>query len=141
MVATRIKNAFGAAGLKARFAAAGLLNTAFGLSVFPALLLVFGRFGLQYEAALLISQLLCISFAYVTMRGAFRARGYHLGQVSRFSAFYVLGAGFNFLALPFCVEILGLRAIPAQFGLSLVTIAASYLWHSRITFQPGSPKP
>lgn len=140
MVVATLKATLGKRALPLRFAAAGAVNTVVGLSVYPLLLWTFGPWGLHYKVALVISQVICICLAFLTMRRAFRSRGDNLRAFFKFSGFYLLCAAFNFAALGFLVEDMHARPIPAQLALSALIMATSYFWHSRITFKPTSPR-
>ena len=129
-----------------RFALAGALNTAFGLTFYPMLLWLFPLLRIHYLLALGISQAVCLCFAYGTYKfGVFRTRGNVAREFSAFSSFYLLNFAANWLALPLLVEFGRVSPIVAQFGFSLIVMVGSYFWHSRVTFratrQPDDPMP
>jgi putative flippase GtrA len=121
--------------LKFRFAAAGFINTAVGLAIYPIILWTFSHAGLNYMGALFISQALSIVSAYIVTKFiAFRTRGQYFPEFGKFAIFYLLLFVVNLFALPFLVEVVRIPPIPAQLGFSLTVMLGSYFWHSRITF-------
>jgi putative flippase GtrA len=126
--------------IKARFIAAGALNTAFGLAIFPILIWTLGPRGLHYMVALVISQAASVMFAYATQKAlVFRTKGNYIREFGKFVLFYLSYFLVNIAALPLLVEIAHIRPIIAQFFFSLAIIVTSYFWHSRITFKPQGP--
>jgi putative flippase GtrA len=122
---------------KARFVAAGAVNTVVGLAIFPVLMWTLGPRGLHYMAALVISSVVSVMFAYLTQKVlVFRTKGKYISEIGKFVLFYLSYFVVNLGALPFLVEIVHIRPIIAQFFLSLGVIVTSYFWHSRITFKP-----
>jgi putative flippase GtrA len=125
---------------KARFLAAGALNTALGLAMFPTLMWTLGPRGFHYMVVLVISQVICVTFAYSTQKVlVFRTKGNYISEFGRFILFYVQLYLVNLAVLPFLVEIVHIRPIIAQFCFSVPVIVTSYFWHSRITFKPQAP--
>lgn len=119
-----------------RYLLAGAANTAFGLSFFPALLWLSPWFTRHYMAALLLSQVVCVVFAFSTYKiGVFRTRANILREFAYFSSYSYAVFGANLIALPLLVQGLGLHPIPAQFGFSLLTVFISYFWHKGVTFR------
>lgn len=123
---------------KVRFLGAGLLNTVFGLGIYPLLMWVSAPLGHHYLVALVISYGLSVSFAYATnKRLVFKTEGNHLREFLRFlvpHAFYLM---INLLVLPVLVEAAHLKPIVAQLSFSVFIVVTSYLWHSRVTFSPS----
>lgn len=119
-----------------RYLLAGAANTAFGLSFFPALLWIWPWFTRHYMAALVLSQLVCVIFAFSTYKiGVFRTRANILREFAYFSSYSYAVFGANLIALPLMVQGLGLHPIPAQFCFSLLTLFSSYFWHQAVTFR------
>lgn len=119
-----------------RYLLAGAANTAFGLSFFPALLWIWPWFTRHYMAALVLSQLVCVIFAFSTYKiGVFRTRANILREFAYFSSYSYAVFGANLIALPLMVQGLGLHPIPAQFCFSLLTLVSSYFWHQAVTFR------
>jgi len=122
---------------KVRFLAAGVLNTGFGLAIFPILMWTIGRRGIHYLVVLVISQILSVTIAFITNKYlVFRTRGNHLAEYGRFSLFYASYFLVNLAVLPLLVEVVHVNPIIAQISFSLAVMVTSYFWHSRITFRP-----
>ena len=122
-----------------RYLLAGAANTAFGLAFFPALLWLSPWFARNYMAALVLSQVVCVVFAFSTYKiGVFRTRTNILREFAYFSSFYYAVFGANLIALPLLVQGLGVHPVPAQFGFGLVTLFGSYFWHRAVTFRSNT---
>jgi putative flippase GtrA len=129
-------------GEKVRFLLAGGLNTVVGLAAYPVLYFGLRAFGLGYLAILVISQVFCICFAYLTNKlFVFRTQGNYVRESLKFVAFHSIYFAANVVVLSFMVERLALPPVWAQTGFAFLVIFSSYLWHSRITFsgRPGRP--
>jgi putative flippase GtrA len=119
-----------------RFLVAGAANTAFGLAIYPALLWAAPPFRHHYMLALLIAQALGLGFAFTSYKlGVFRTRGNVAREFGAFSTFYLANYALNWAALPALVELGRVPPLIAQLGFSLVLIAGSWFWHSRVTFR------
>jgi putative flippase GtrA len=119
-----------------RFVLVGALNTALGLTLFPSLLWIFPYLHENYMIGLIISQIICVIFAFSMYKfTVFKTHSNIFREFLYFSSFYYSIFGINLFALPILVRGVGLSPIPAQFGFSLFTIVGSYFWHSRITFR------
>ncbi len=121
--------------VKVRFFLAGGLNTLVGLGVFPFLYLMLADNHLHYMVILCISQVICISFAYLTNKLlVFRTKGNYLVEFSKFVTFHLSYFVANLLALPLMVASFDVNPVMAQSIFAAAFIASSYFWHSRITF-------
>lgn len=119
-----------------RFLVAAGLNTAFGLAIYPALLWTFRPLQKHYLIGLLIAQAVSLCFAYANYKiGVFRTRGRYAREVTAFLSFYLVNYAANWIALPALVELGHLPPIVAQILFTLVLVAGSYFWHSRVTFR------
>ncbi|NWK98184.1 GtrA family protein [Sphingobium lactosutens] len=119
-----------------RFLVAGGVNTAFGLAFYPLLLWAMPLFHSHYMVALLVAQAVCLCFAFATYKlGVFRTQGHVLREFAAFAGYYLFNYALNWAALPLLVEAGGLSPVLAQFGFSLLLIAGSWFWHSRVTFK------
>lgn len=119
-----------------RFLLAGAFNTAFGLGFFPLLVWSVDFFHRHYLLALGISQVVCLCFAFATYKlGVFRTRGQIAREFGAFSSFYLFNYAANWAALPALVEWGGVHPVIAQTGFTLLLIAGSWFWHSRVTFR------
>jgi putative flippase GtrA len=119
-----------------RFLVAGAANTAFGLTIYPLLLWSVPAFATHYLAALGIAQAISLCFAFATYKlGVFRTRGNLAREFGAFSSFYLFNYAANWAALPLLVELAHIPPVIAQLGFSILLIATSWLWHSRVTFR------
>lgn len=132
-----------ASGRVFRFIVAGVINTAFGLAIYPALLWLFPVFHDHYMVALAIAQFTGILFAFFNYkRSVFKTdtTSNVASEFGKFSSFYLINYAANWVALPLLVELAGISPIVAQTGFSLIIMICSYFWHSRITFKvPDKP--
>lgn len=125
--------------VKVRFLMAGALNTAIGLAVYPALYFLAAPLKLHYLVILAISQVLCVTFAFLTSKFlVFRTSGNYLRESGKFLTFHLSYFLVNLAALPALVELVGMNPVWAQTLFAVLVIVTSYFWHSRITF--SSPK-
>jgi len=126
-------------GRPLRYLVAAGFNTAFGLSIFPLLLWSSAYLHEHYLVGLAIAQALSLCFAFATYKfGVFQTRGQYAREFSAFASFYLINYAANWAALPALVEWAGWNPIVAQLFFSLLVIAGSYVWHSRITFKQAS---
>ena len=121
-----------------RFLIAAGINTAFGLSIYPILLLSFAILNRHYLWALGIAQALSLLFAFAVYKiGVFRTQAGIVGEFGKFASFYLINYAANWIALPLLVEAAGIPPIFAQIAFSLILMLGSWFWHSRITFKSG----
>ena len=120
---------------KVRFLLAGALNTALGLAVYPALYFLAAPLKFHYLTILVISQAVCVTFAFLTNKFlVFRTSGNYLRESGKFIMFHLVYFLVNLAALPFLVELAGMHPVLAQTLFAVLVIVTSYFWHSRITF-------
>ena len=120
---------------KIRFLIAGAFNTTIGLALFPAIYFLAAPTKLHYLVILTISQVLCISFAFLTSKFlVFRTSGNYLRETGKFLTFHLTYFLVNLAALPALVEFVGMNPVLAQTLFAVLVIVTSYFWHSRITF-------
>jgi len=125
-------------GRPLRFLVAGAANTAFGLAIYPLLLWSVPAFATHYMIALGVAQVVSLCFAFATYKlGVFRTRGNIAREFGAFSGFYLFNYAANWAALPLLVELGGIPPVIAQLGFTIVLIATSWFWHSRVTFRGG----
>jgi len=123
-------------GRPVRFLVAGVLNTGFGLAIYPLLMWTSQYLAEHYMVALIIAQATSLLFAFTTYKlGVFRAGGRTARQFGLFSSFYLFNYAANWVALPLLVEVAHIPPIIAQLGFALVLMIGSYFWHSRVTFR------
>ncbi|WP_341915024.1 GtrA family protein [Polaromonas sp. YR568] len=120
---------------KIRFLLAGAFNTVIGLSVYPALFFLAAPLKLHYLVILTISQIVCITFAFLTNKFlVFRTSGNYLRESGKFLMFHLSYFLVNLAALPALVELAGMTPVWGQTLFAVLIIVTSYFWHSRITF-------
>lgn len=130
----------GRSGQPLRFLIVGGINTVVGLAAYPLLLSFVPWFRVHYFLGLLLVQVLCLIFAFLTHKyGTFRARGNVLHEFWKFSTFYLANYAANWLALPALVEWGGIDPILAQTGFAIIVVIGSYFWHSRVSFKTTEP--
>lgn len=121
---------------KLRFLIAGGLNTLVGLSLYPILYFALKPFGVGYIQVLLLAQIICITFSFVSNKYfVFKTKGNIKKEYVKFFIFYGFYLLLNLASLPFLVEMLGMAPIIAQTLFSIAIIVSSYFWHNFITFR------
>jgi putative flippase GtrA len=119
---------------KIRYLLVGGYNTLFGYGLFVGLVLAFGDW-LHYLAILVISHIIAVTNAYYAYRlFVFRDGATGLKSYLRFHSVYIASLGFNFIALPFLVEVVRLSPIVAQGIVIAFTVVMSYILHRRFSF-------
>jgi len=120
---------------KVRFLMAGALNTIIGLAVYPSLYYIAAPLEIHYLKILVVSQVLCVTFAFLTNKFlVFRTSGNYLRESRKFLTFHFTYFLANIAALPALVEFAGMKPVWAQTLFAVLVIVSSYFWHSRITF-------
>jgi len=120
---------------KVRFLLTGALNTAIGLAIYPALYFLTAPLKLHYLTILIISQLVCVTFAFLTNKFlVFRTSGNYFQESWKFLTFHLSYFLVNLAALPALVELADMNPVWAQMLFAVMVIVTSYFWHSRITF-------
>jgi putative flippase GtrA len=118
-----------------RFAAVGLINTAFGYGLFAGLELSSGD-TVPYLYLLLITHVVSVLEAYVLQRRfVFRVEGRWLTDLVRFWSVYLVALGINVVTLPFLVEIMGIPVLLAQALVLLGIAAATFIAHRNFSFR------
>ncbi len=122
---------------KMRFLVAGGVNTIVGLSVYPLLYLLLKPMGLGYLSILFISQMICITFSFISNKYfVFKTSGNLHAEYVKFFVFHVFHFLLNLICLPVLVEFFEMNPIIAQTLFSVLIIVTSYFWHNFITFKP-----
>jgi putative flippase GtrA len=120
---------------KVRFVIAGAFNTALGLVAYPTLYFVLAPMALHYLTIMVISQALCINFAFMTNKYlVFRTVGNHLSEYGKFITFHLGYFLLNLVVLPVLVEFALMNPVWAQMLFTVLVIVSGYFWQSRITF-------
>jgi putative flippase GtrA len=118
-----------------RYLIAGAWNTVFGYGVYAGLLYLF-RPWVHYMVIALVGNVLAITMAYVTHKlFVFRTTGNVLREYVRFYGVYGVTAVLGLVALPFCVEVLGMSPYVAPLLILGGTVLMSYLAHSHFSFR------
>ncbi len=121
---------------KVRFLVTGVLNSLFGLIMFPFFFYLLEEYKLHYLIILTISQFVCIIFAYLTNKFlVFKTKGNYIAEFFKFITFHLSHFIINLLALPILVEFFKLQPVVAQVFFAIMVIISSYFWQSRITFK------
>lgn len=121
---------------KLRFLIAGGVNTLVGLSVYPVLYFLFSPLGAGYIQILLLAQIICITFSYVSNKYfVFKTKGNIKKEYAKFFSFYAIYLGLNLIVLPIMVEGLKMSPVIAQTIFSIAIVISSYFWHNFITFK------
>lgn len=122
--------------LKIRFLLAGGVNTLFGLACFPILYIVFKDLNFHYLYILILSQLSCILFSYITNKFfVFQTSKNYINEFSKFASFYLIFSIVNIFYLPFMVEFIKMTPVISQLFFSVIIILSSYFWHKHISFK------
>ena len=121
---------------KVRFLITGVLNSLFGLIMFPLFYYLLEEYKFHYLIILTISQFVCIIFAYFTNKFlVFKTKGNYASEFLKFISFHLSHFLVNLLALPVLVEFFKLEPVIAQIFFAMMVIISSYFWQSRITFK------
>lgn len=121
--------------LKIRFVLVGGLNTLVGLFAYPFLFFALKPFMVGYLLVLVISQLFCTSFAYLTNKFfVFKTKGNYSSEFLRFISFHGIYFLINVAVLWLLVDQMALSPVWSQLGFASLVIFTSYIWHSKITF-------
>lgn len=122
-------------GRKVRFILAGALNTLVGLFAYPVLFFALKSFGVGYLYVLVISQVLCISFSYLTNKFfVFKTQGNYSREILKFISFHGIYFVINVVVLWVLVDQMRFSPVWSQLGFAGLVIITSYIWHSKITF-------
>ncbi len=117
----------------------GGVNTSVGLAVYPILYVLLTPFGVGYIKALIFSQIICITFSFVSNKYlVFKTKGNVNKEYPKFFAFYGIYFLINLLCLPVMVEVFSMNPMIAQTLFSIAIVASSYFWHNLITFKSPS---
>lgn len=118
------------------FVLVGALNTFIGLATYPILYYWFSDPYLGYMGVLVLSQLICITFSFVTNKYlVFKTKGGIKKEYVKFFLFHGINMALNFICLPIMVSVWRLNPMIAQTLFSILVIVTSYFWHNYITFR------
>ncbi len=118
-----------------RFLIAGAWNTVFGYGIYAGMLYACGAW-LHYMVVAVVGNVLAITMAYATHKlFVFRTRGNVLREYLRFYSVYGVTTVLGLVALPVCVELLGMSPFVAPLLIMAVGVAVSYLGHKHFSFR------
>ena len=118
-----------------RYLVAGGYNTAFGFLAFAGLYLLLEDV-LHYLGVAVISHVIAITNSFFVYRYfVFKSTGNILHEYLKIYVVYGVSFLLSIAMLALLVEFLDMHPIAAQFFVILVTVAVSYLGHSRFTFK------
>lgn len=121
---------------KIRFAIIGAVNTTLGLGVFPALYLMLNSYKVHYILVLLLTNVICVGFAYLSNKFfVFKTSGNYLTELRRFITFHLSIIALSLVVVPALVEFAGISPIVAQPFFAIAIVLSSYFWHRYITFE------
>lgn len=121
---------------KFRFLLAGIVNTAVGLAIYPALYLALHPNGLGYVEILVFAQVICVTFSFISNKYfVFKSKGNLSDEYIKFFTFHGIYFFINLLVLPVLVEFMKFNPMIAQTIFSILIIVTSYFWHNLITFK------
>jgi putative flippase GtrA len=118
-----------------RYLIAGAWNTVFGYGVYAGpYYLLHGR--VHYMVVAAVGSIVAISMAYATHKlFVFRTKGNVLREYLKFCGVYGVTSALGLVALPFCVELLGMSPYVAPLLILAVTVVVSYLAHKHFSFK------
>ena len=118
-----------------RYLMAGGWNTVFGYGVYVWLLWLFQP-QVHYMVIAVATNVLAITMAYATHKlFVFRTQGNVLREYLRFYGVYGVTAVLGLVALPLCVEGLGMSPYVAPLLILGVTVVVSYFGHKHFSFK------
>jgi putative flippase GtrA len=125
---------------RVKYLLVGAWNTVFGYLAFVALYMVGVRLGLHYMYALVASQVIGITNAYICYKLlVFRTRGNVMREYLRFYVVYGLAFLINVVLMVVFVDELGVNPLIAQGLIAAIVVVISYLGHSKYSFRLEPP--
>lgn len=119
-----------------RFLIVGGVNTLFGFSIYPLIYIVTRSIELSYIWVLVPSQMLSISFSFITYKYlVYRTKGNHFREYTRFSMFHVVMFALNLVFLPIMVKEFIINPMIAQTLFSCFAVITSYFWYKSFAFK------
>lgn len=132
----RLRTYYQKHALQWRFVMVGGFNTLIGIITYPLLYLWLVPMRPHYTLLLVMSQVICISNAYVTNKcWVFQTKYYNFGEYLRFTLFYNLVFVLNLILLPILVHTLQVNPAKIQVIISILVAISSYFWHRYVTFK------
>ena len=141
LVTDRIAARLGVDVEKLRYLAVGGVNTSFGVTIYPVLMLSSATLGANYLVTLAIAQALSIVFSFTTYKIlVFRSSGGFVGEFLKFVGFNLAGIAANWAVVPALVEFDVVEPIVAQVAFTILWVVGSYFWHRAVTFRGANTK-
>ena len=118
------------------FLIVGLINTVFGLLIFPILFYFFNPLVPHYLYILSLSTATSILFSFLSLKYfVFKTKGSIMNEFGKFLIFHVLIFTLNLIALPLLVNYLINDPIISQTIFLIFVIFSSYCWNNWVTFK------
>ena len=118
------------------FLIVGVINTLFGLLVFPVFFYFFNSFTPNYLYILTLSTSTSIVFSFMTLKFfVFNTKGKIINEFMKFLIFHLIVFIVNLIALPLLVNYVINDPIISQTIFLIFVIFSSYCWHNWITFK------
>ena len=117
-----------------RFLAVGIGNTVFGLGFFPVLHLV-AREALSFDAALVISYVVCNAVSFMTHRFiTFQSHGGIVAELARYALFALITYLLNKVLLALLVGMLPLPLLGTQMLISVMLLVVTFFGLGKLVF-------
>ena len=118
-----------------RFLIIGVINTLFGLSIFPILYFLFTDYGVNYQTLLVVGWFLSTAFSFSTNKKiVFKSQINLLSEYTKYIGFHFLLLIINLFFLTALVNCLKLNPVGIQLAFGLAMAIISYFFHNYITF-------
>lgn len=114
----------------------GMINTIFGLAIFPVLYFSLSSFKLHYLTILTLCYVISVVFSYMTTKiYVFKTVGNYIPELIKFSSYNIVVYFFNIIILPALIYYFNLHPVIAQYIFIIPVVFIGYLWQSKITFK------
>jgi putative flippase GtrA len=91
----------------------------------------------HYVFIMILGAILNVTISYLNYKFfVFQTKSNYIREYLRFYLVYAVPIGFNFLAFPFCYQVLRMNPYLAQVMLSTITVVFSYFAHKNFSFSP-----
>jgi putative flippase GtrA len=117
-----------------RYLVVGGMNTALSFCLGP-ILFYFLIDHIHYIFIMILGAILNVTISYLNYKFfVFQTKSNYIREYLRFYLVYAVPIGFNFVAFPFCYQILRMNPYLAQIMLSMITVIFSYFGHKNFSF-------
>lgn len=119
---------------RTRFLVVGVANTVFATVLFAGLVTLFGKSApsVVFLSIVWVVSLFTGYFAHRLF--VFRAKGYFLADLMRFTGVNYISFLINFVALWILADLIGLPPVMTQTGIILLTVTFNYFGHKYFSF-------